>query len=119
MHKSQLLRLRLEYVDTETKADALLKRELYLPKSMLPPLSGNKFYFHEVIGFTVVDKSFGEVGIITAINDSTAQSLFEIDRNGVEIFIPMNDEFIIKVDRDSKEIQVQTPEGLIDLYLSE
>ena len=119
LHKSQLLRLRLEDVDNETKADELLKRDLYLPKSMLPPLSGNKFYFHEVIGFTVVDKSFGEVGIITAVNDSTAQSLFEIDRNGVEIFIPMNDEFIIKVDRDSKEIQVQTPEGLIDLYLSE
>jgi len=31
----------------------------------------------------------------------------------------MNDEFIEKVDRNNKTITVNTPEGLIDLYLSE
>ena len=53
------------------------------------------------------------------MNDSTAQALFEIDRNGIEILIPMNDEFISKVDKNNKTIFVETPEGLIDLYLSE
>ncbi|NRA92705.1 MAG: 16S rRNA processing protein RimM, partial [Psychroserpens sp.] len=62
--------------------------------------------------------NFGEVGTITAINDSTAQALFEIDRNGTEILIPMNDKFIVKVDRKAKVIEVETPEGLIDLYLA-
>ena len=75
---------------------------------------GNKFYFHEVLGFTIKDTNFGDVGILQAINDSTAQSLFEIDRDGIEILIPMNDEFIIKVDRENKTILVETPEGLID-----
>ena len=36
---------------------------------------------------------------------------------GIEILIPMNDEFITKVDRENKTIIVDTPEGLIDLYL--
>ena len=58
-----------------------------------------------------------KVGIVKAINDSTAQSLFEVDRDGIEILIPMNDKFIVKVDRDNKTIFVETPEGLIDLYL--
>ncbi|GAL79083.1 16S rRNA processing protein RimM [Algibacter lectus] len=96
-----------------------MKSGLYLPLDLLPKLEGDKFYFHEVIGFTVEDVNFGTVGIIKAINDSTTQSLFEIDRDGIEILIPMNDEFINKVDRKNKTIIVDTPEGLIDLYLEE
>lgn len=117
LHKSSLLRIKLEDVDTEADADALIKCDLYLPLEALPKLEGNKFYFHEVIGFTVEDINFGKVGIITAINDATAQALFEIDRDGVEILIPMNDEFIKQLDRDKKTLFVETPEGLIDLYL--
>lgn len=119
LHKSNLLRLNFEDVKSEADADALIKLELYLPLELLPKLEGDKFYFHEVIGFTIKDKNFGEVGILTGINDTTAQALFEIDRNGIEILIPMNDEFIDKVDRKNKIIIVNTPEGLIDLYLEE
>lgn len=117
LHKSDLLRIKFEEVDTEADADALLKSELYLPLELLPKLEGNKFYFHEVIGFKIHDKNFGDVGIIKGINDSTAQALFEVDRDGIEILIPMNDEFIIKVNRETKTILVETPKGLIDLYL--
>ncbi len=117
LHKSNLLRLKFEDVDTEADADALMKSELYLPLDLLPKLEGNKFYFHEIIGFTMKDKTFGEVGKIIAINDSTAQALFEVDRNGTEILIPMNDEFIVKVDREHKFIEVNTPDGLIELYI--
>ena len=117
LHKSQLLRIKFEDVDTEEDADALMKCELYLPLELLPKLDGNKFYFHEVIGFTVEDVNFGHVGTITGINDATAQALFEIDRDGVEILIPMNDEFIKNLDKENKTILVETPEGLIDLYL--
>lgn len=116
LHKSELLRIKFEEVDTEADADALLKSELYLPLEFLPKLEGNKFYFHEVIGFKINDKNFGEVGAIKAINDSTAQALFEVDRDGIEILIPMNDEFIVEVNRETKTILVETPEGLIDLY---
>ncbi|MDU8884996.1 ribosome maturation factor RimM [Yeosuana sp. MJ-SS3] len=117
LHKSELLRVKFEDVDTEADAEALLKCDLYLPLDLLPKLEDDKFYFHEVIGFEIKDIYFGKVGVIKSINDSTAQALFEIDRDGVEILIPMNDEFIKKVDKKNKTILVETPEGLIDLYL--
>src|SRR5690606_24562426 len=88
LHKSELLRVKFEDVDTEADADALLKCGVYLPLDFLPELEGNKFYFHEVIGFEVKDVNFGSVGIIKSVNDSTAQALFEIDRDGTEILIP-------------------------------
>ena len=74
-------------------------------------------YYHEIIGFTVIDNEFGEVGTVTSVNDTTAQALFEIDRNGKEILIPINDQFIQKVDHAGKTIFLEVPEGLIDLYL--
>jgi len=117
LHKSDLLRLKFEDVETEEEADSLLKADLYLPLAALPPLEGNKFYFHEVIGFKIIDTNFGEVGEIVSINDSTAQALFVLDRDGQEILIPMNDEFIKEVNREKQTIEVETPEGLIDLYL--
>ena len=116
-HKSDLLRVQFENVTTEAEADSLLKSDVYLPLEFLPKLEGNKFYFHEVIGFAITDKNFGPVGTITGVNDSTAQALFEIERDGKEILIPVNDDFIKTVDRKNKTIVVETPEGLIDLYL--
>ncbi|MFC2531606.1 MAG: ribosome maturation factor RimM [Capnocytophaga ochracea] len=118
LHKSDLLRVKFEEIETETDAEALLKHKVYLPLAVLPKLSGNKFYYHEVIGFQVEDVHYGVVGKIVGINDSTSQALFEIkNENGNEILIPMADEFIEKIDRAHKKIIVKTPEGLIDLYL--
>ncbi|MCK8521094.1 ribosome maturation factor RimM [Aquimarina sp. D1M17] len=117
LHKSDLLRVKFEDIDSEEDADDIMKAEIYLPLSLLPKLEGNQFYYHEVIGFTIVDANFGKVGVIKGINDSTAQALFEIDRDGIEILIPMNDEFIDTIDRDTNTVHVTTPEGLIDLYL--
>ncbi|WP_310994318.1 ribosome maturation factor RimM [Aequorivita marina] len=117
LHKSELLRLRFEDVTNEKEADALLGAHLYLPLEFLPKLTGNKFYYHEIIGFTAKDKSFGQIGTITAVNDTTSQALFIIDQEGKEILVPIIDRFIKKVDRENKTILLDVPEGLIDLYL--
>lgn len=117
LHKSELLRMRFEDVDTEADAEALIGSDLYLPLSFLPKLSGNKFYYHEVIGFTAEDENFGEIGKITGVNDSSSQAIFEIDREGKEILIPIVDHFMKKIDRENKKILLEVPEGLINLYL--
>lgn len=118
LHKSDLLRLKFEDINDETEAETLLKSELYLPLELLPKLEGKAFYYHEVIGFSIFDKSHGPLGNIKSINDTTAQALFEVEYNGAEILIPINDDIILKVDRQRKVIDVKTPPGLIDLYIS-
>ena len=117
LHKSDLLRLKFEDVSCEADANALLKSDLYLPLDLLPKLQGNKFYFHEVINFQLIDENFGPVGNVKGVNDTTAQALFEVDRDGIEILIPVNDDIIIKLDKINKTIIVNTPPGLIELYL--
>ena len=117
LHKSELLRVKFEDVDSEADAESLIGSKLYLPLGLLPKLTGNQFYYHEVIGFKVIDSDFGPVGTITGVNDTTAQALFEIDSNGKEVLLPITDEIITNVDRDTQTIFVTAPNGLIDLYL--
>jgi len=117
IHKNDFLRVRFEDVKDEAEADRMLGNAVYLPLKMLPKLSGNKFYFHEVIGFEIEDKRLGVFGKIVAVNDSTAQPLFEVLNGEVEILVPMIDHFLVKIDRDNKKVVMDLPEGLIEMYL--
>jgi 16S rRNA processing protein RimM len=117
LHKNDFLRVRFEDVESEEEADKIIGCPVYLPLKMLPKLSGNKFYFHEVIGFEVEDKRYGIVGVIQSINDSTAQTLFEVLNGDVEILIPMIDHFLVKIDRENKKVLMDLPEGLVEMYL--
>ncbi len=117
LQKGNQLRVQFEDMYTEEEADSVLKADVYLPLDLLPKLTGDKFYFHEIIGFKAVDVNYGLVGTIEGINDKTAQPLFEITNGDKEVFIPMIDDFIKKVDRENGVIEVETPKGLIELYL--
>lgn len=117
LHKDKFLRVKFEEVDSEVEAENLLGSELYLPLSMLPQLEGNQFYYHEIIGFKVIDQRLGDIGTIHSIIENTAQPLFELFKGEKQILIPMIDDFIVEVNRSKKEITMNTPVGLVDLYL--
>ena len=117
--KGQSATVKLTDVDTEADARHLLNSALYLPIESLPKLEGNKFYFHEVIGYQIWDKEAGKVGVVERIIDDTAQPLFEIKDGFTEILLPIVDDFIQEVNRDKKRIDVIFPEGLLDIYRNE
>ena len=107
----------IEGIDTIEKAEEIIKSSLYLPLSFLPKLKGKKFYFHEMPGYTVIDKTHGEIGIIEKILDFPQQLIFQIKNGDIEILIPAKEEFIISINRTDKRIELNAPEGLIDIYL--
>jgi len=117
LHKSNLLRVTFDDVATEDAVNHLMGCELYLPLDQLPELTGNRFYYHEVIGFRLEDEAHGDAGIIQAVNDQGAQALFVAEKDGKELLIPISDDFITRVDRENRTIHIRTPEGLLALYL--
>lgn len=109
----------VEFEDlTAEESTALVGRELYLPLALLPELTGNKFYYHEVKGFRMIDETYGDIGQLKEILDYPAQALFQIMNGETEILIPVIDQVIVKVDRESKTIYIKAPAGLIDLYMN-
>jgi len=116
LHKSSLLKIKFDGVDSETLADKILRRNTFLPLKDLPKLDGNKFYYHEIIGFKAEDLHKGEIGIIKEVNDQTSQPVVKINTNeNKEVMIPLVDDFLIKLERNKKKIIFNLPEGLIDL----
>ncbi|MCX6295661.1 MAG: ribosome maturation factor RimM [Bacteroidetes bacterium] len=108
----------LEGIDSIDRAEELIKKSLYLPLTSLPPLKGKKFYIHELAGYTAIDKTFGEIGKITEVLDFPHQTILQIKHGENDILIPAKEEFIIAINRDSKTIELDAPEGLIDIYIS-
>ncbi len=98
------------------EASSIVNCNLFLPLSLLPPLSGNKFYFHEVIGFSVFDKNFGYIGNVDYFYDNPGQPIMSVVENKIETLIPLIDKFIVYVDRENRIINIDAPDGLIELY---
>lgn len=117
LHKEKFLRTQFEDIDSEDAADDIVGKEVYLPLTALPKLEGNKFYYHEVIGFDAIDQRLGHFGTIVKISDNGVQALFEIQKGEALILVPLIDTFIVEVNRDNRSILFNTPQGLIDLYL--
>ena len=59
--------MKFEDVDSIVEAEKLKNIPLYLPLNNLPKLEADQFYFHDVIGYTVVDETLGELGVVKEI----------------------------------------------------
>ena len=106
-------------VDNSDSAALLLQKEMYLPIALLPKKTGNSFYFHEIVNFEVVDEVEGRIGVIKTVLDYPNQSLFQVfTDDNKEVLIPVYGDIIKKVDRNSKQIIILAPEGLLDIYLN-
>lgn len=117
IQNNQLLRCKIEGIDNQADAKSLIGKSLFLPIEALPKLEGNQFYFHEIIGFEVIDQERGSIGKVDKVLEFSTSNLLSIPHANTEILIPINDETIVEVNRDQKTLKVKTTEGLIDLYL--
>ena len=111
--------VKLENVDSEEEALRLTNKSLYLPLISLPKLKGNQFYDHEIPGFDVNDSHHGAVGTVVQVVDLPNNPLLQIDFNGVEILVPLRSGTVTKVDRENKTLHIDSPPGLIELYLGD
>ena len=110
--------VKFEDIDTIEQAEALLKARLYLPLENLPPLEDDQFYYHEIIGFTVQDTQQGPLGTVQDVYESTGQEMIVMQYQEKEVFIPINDDIVPRVDKIQSIVHVNLPEGLLEVYLA-
>ena len=111
--------VRLSDVNTEDQAKGLAGKDVWLPLNDMAPLPEGKFYFHEVQGWTAVDRASDEaVGTILHVVDQGAYPMLEVDfGEGNTGFIPLPEHVTIDVKRDAQTLVLDLPDGLLDVYL--
>ena len=82
-------------------------------------MAGDKFYYHEIVGFQIEDKTLGPLGKVRGVKEMPGQDIVAMIHEGFEILIPITDEIVIRADRERKVLETQLPEGLLEIYMSQ
>lgn len=110
---SDTLIVKIERMESAEEVRFLTNREAYIPREWTEDSEALSWSFFR--GFIAVDENLGELGEITDIDESTINTLFVIDNDGEEILVPAQEEFIIGIDQENREILFNLPEGLVTL----
>lgn len=96
--------------DVEVFKGALLK----VPESQLGDLDEGEYYFHEIIGCTVVTDTGEELGVINEILTPGANDVWVVKRKeGKDVLIPYIDDIVKEINIEEKKIYIHLMEGLI------
>ena len=67
-------------------------------------------------GFEVRDARAGRVGLVAEMVEGPGQTLLSVERpDGRTSLVPFVDAFVVSVDEDARRIDVDVPDGLLDL----
>lgn len=105
-------------VDHIDKAQALVKKKIYLPLNKMPERNADDFTYNDLKGYTVTDENHGQLGVILEVNEYPQQFVATVFYQEKEILFPLNDDMIVEIDEDDQTLLVNLPEGLLDLYLA-
>jgi len=104
-----------EGVDSEEKLEEFIGADFYLSHEQVDALKISTDEFIDVAGYKVKDQDDKLIGEVIEYIDINKNPLLNVKTNSGEILIPAKDELIIEVDDDLQEIQINIPEGLLDL----
>ena len=107
-------------VDTIEQAERLINCGAFLPLDELEPITDEtRFYFHEIVGYQIVDAESGALGTVRGVYAMNAQDLIAMDYLGKEVLIPINSDIVRTVDRANQKLNVVLPDGLLAIYMED
>ncbi len=107
--------LKLEDINSPEAAQQISKQSIYIPRSLRPKLQRGKFYDDEVKGFEVVDYQIGLLGEVDDVVAAGPNRLISLQYQNKEVLIPTNGPFIKSVNKTKRRIEVELPEGFLDI----
>ena len=106
-----------EDVDHIDKTEELLKKSVFLPNTKKPVRNPDEFSIMDLKGFRVQEKTYGDLGEILEVNEFPQQFIATVKVDSVEIMFPIDDDFIVEINKEKKVLEIDLPEGLLDVYL--
>lgn len=107
--------IKLENIDSREAAIQLSAKKVWLPEADLKRFAA-KNGPASMLGYSIIhnDESLGE---ILELIEQPHQLLCRLEIEGKEVLIPLHEQTLKKIDHKKKEVFVELPDGLLDVYL--
>jgi len=104
----------LEWIDSDKKAKALCGLSVFVDQDDVIEFE-DEMSPNALVGYQLFDETLGLIGEITEVNDFSGNVLLSVVYQGKEAMVPLNEDLIVRLDEDLREIELQIPEGLFNL----
>lgn len=108
--------IKLEGINSREAAMKLTRQPVWLPESDFKKFAA-KSAPASLLGYSIIHKGENLGGILELI-EQPHQLLCRLEIQGKEVLIPLHEGSLKKLDHKKKQVQVELPEGLLDIYLS-
>ena len=110
-----ILLVKLAGIDNEISAKLFVNMEVFYPADRVKTPSINDMDLKYLTGYMLEDKTLGFLGVITYVDETTINTLFNVDYQGKEVLVPFADELVVSIDHDRQRIVLSLPDGILDL----
>ena len=113
-HKGMLI-LKFASVDSISDAESLRGCEIQVPLAERKRLDDGTWYVSDLVGCVVTDNG-REIGTVADVEFGAGEAPLLIVRQGKqEYMLPLTEAFTRKVDIEQKKIELQLPEGMLEI----
>ena len=117
IHSPKTAIVKLQLVNNAHEAREFTDCQLFIEGNAASVSQRDAVDYSHYKGFQITDKKHGKLGIVSEVLHFPQNSVFRIFIRGQEVLIPITDAIIEKEDTTNKVIHINTPEGLLDIYL--
>ena len=109
------LTARMSGIVSKEEADAKKGTKLFVPRSRLPELPDDEYYYSDLIGLQVCDTGGVEIGHVKSVMNHGADDLLEVTVPGASdtALIPFTKAIVPTVELAARRIVIDPPEGLL------
>jgi len=104
----------LEGVDVKEKTKGLLQKQAWLSEEDFEKYAGKSAPL-SLLGFHIINEKT-DLGEILEVIEQPHQLICRIILNEKDVLIPLHEETIQKIDKKKKQVYVELPDGLLEVY---
>ena len=107
--------LKLEGIDFREGAAKLSQKEVWLNETDFKKFTAKSAPIN-LLGYSIINGT-EPLGEIEEVIEQPHQLLCRLEIKGKEVLIPLNESFLQKINHSKKQVIVELPEGLLEIYL--